>query len=98
MAGERKKISAKQILNLMHKAPPSNAVKLTSFDYYYRVPYQEFFAEFPNLDVSPEKRAQLEVLKDEMVHFEMDPDLSYREDKLYVYFILRLQEILYDRY
>ena len=88
-----KRLSAEQILKLMKLAPPGNAIKLTNPDEYEKVPYDEFFSQFPGLDVTPEEREKLETLQDQMSSFTITP--GYREDKLYVYFILSLQSILY---
>lgn len=91
---EFKNLQAKTILELMKRAPAGNAVKLTDPENYKKVGYQEFFSEFPNLDVTKEQRIELENLQEEMGYLRTNQ--SYREDKLYVYFILKLQEILYE--
>ena len=91
-----KTLTAKQILMSMSKAPPSNAIKLTDTNEYYKVDYEEFFSLFPQIDFGEVKNSKLKDLQDEMTYLTLKKDYSFREDKLYIYFILRLQEILYD--
>lgn len=88
-----KALSAKDILVLMVKAPAGNAIKLTDPEQYEKVPYGKFFSMFPELNVSEKQKVELSDLQEEMGYLTLNQ--NYREDKLYVYFILRLQEILY---
>lgn len=89
-----KHLSALGIMKNMARAVPANAIKLTDPKEYDKISYQEFFSQFPQLEISSDKKAKLEELQDEMNLFTLAP--GGKEDKLYVYFILKLQEILYD--
>lgn len=89
-------LTARQILRSMAKAPPSNAIKLTDSNEYSKVEYEEFFSLFPEMDFDKVKNNQLQELQNEMTYLTLKKDYNFRDDKLYIYFILRLQEILYD--
>lgn len=89
-------LTARQVLRSMAKAPPTNAIKLTDPNEYSKIDYEEFFSLFPEMDFGEERNRKLESLQEEMTYLTLKKDYSFREDKLYVYFILRLQEILYE--
>lgn len=89
-------LTGRQILRSMVKAPPSNALKLTDSNEYSKVEYEEFFSLFPEMDFGEVKNLQLQELQNEMTYLTLKKDYNFRDDKLYIYFILRLQEILYD--
>lgn len=93
MANSPTKLSAKKILSLMPKAIPYSAIRLTDPEQYEKVPYEDFYSEFNNLDITEDQRKELENLQEEMGYLKLAQ--SYRESKLYVMFILRLQAILY---
>lgn len=78
----------------MKKAPPANAIKLTDPNEYDRIEYKEFFSCLSSLDLTSEQKVKFETLQEDMRYLRLNQ--TYREDKLYVYFILKLQEILYD--
>lgn len=90
-------LTAGQILKSMVKAPPSNALKLTDPNEYTKVEYEEFFSLLPSLDFGEVKNQRFLELQNEMIYLTQKKDYPFRDDKLYIYFILRLQEILYDR-
>jgi hypothetical protein len=90
-----KKLTASQVLTLMRRANPSNALKLTDPNEYCEIPISEFFSSAENLDLTEVERSKLERLKEEMTIFTNNKDKFYfHENKIYIYFILRLQEVL----
>ena len=91
-----KVLTAAQILALMKRANPCNALKLTNSDEYVKVPYQDFFSAIDSVQgLTPVEKEGLFKLQDEMSY--LLPNISkfhFHDDKLYIYFILRLQEVL----
>lgn len=89
-----KRLKAIQIMQAMSRATPSNALKLTDPLEYKKVPYQNFFVEFIKPEFKDYSR-ELIKLQETMTHLLTYQDKYYfRTDKLYEYFILRLQAIL----
>ena len=92
-----KVLSAAQILSVMGKATPANALRLTDPELYKKVDYQEFFSVIPKLGFNSQINKRLSDLQDEIAVLNLNKDNYYfREDKIYIYFILSLQEILND--
>lgn len=88
-------LTAGQIITAMRRANPANALKLTDSNEYVKVPYQEFFTAVEGIDLSEEERAGLIKLQDEMTYLVSNSDkFHFHEDKIYIYFILRLQEVM----
>lgn len=82
--------TAKYILENIGRASPANACKLANPSEYEPIPFKNFFALFPTLEVSNTQREALADLQDQILAF-IDFE---RFDKLYTYFILSLQDIL----
>ena len=91
-----KKLSAEQILVAMRRANPANALKLTDPGEYVELPISEFFSALDKVrDLTVEERVQLTKLEEEMTYLIGNQDKFYfHENKIYIYFILRLQEVL----
>ena len=91
-----KVLSAKQILVAMRRADPANALKLTDPNEYKEVPYSEFFSVMDSLEgLSDLELTELTKLQEEMTYLLNNKDkFHFHENKLYIYFILRLQGVL----
>lgn len=91
-----KLLTASQIIIAMRRANPSNALKLTDSDEYVKVSYQDFFSAIEGIEDLTEKEKQgLYELQEEMTYLLSNESKFYfHEDKIYVYFILRLQEVM----
>ena len=91
-----KLLSAGQIITAMRRANPANALKLTDPNEYVKVPYSEFFAAYGSIkDLSSSEKEGLHELQEEMTYLISNSDKFYfHEDKIYIYFILRLQEVM----
>ena len=89
-------LTAKQIITLMRRANPANAMKLTDTSEYAKVPYQDFFLAIYSIDdLTYSERSGLIKLQEEMTYLlENQAKFHFHEDKIYVYFILRLQEVM----
>lgn len=89
-------LTAGQIVTAMRRANPANALKLTDSNEYVKVPYQDFFTAIEGLtDLSSEERSGLAKLQEEMTYLVGNSDkFHFHEDKIYIYFILRLQEVM----
>ena len=89
-------LTASQIVMAMRRANPANALKLTDPNEYVKVPYHNFFTAVEGLtDLSPEEKSGLAKLQDEMTYLIGNSDkFHFHEDKIYIYFILRLQEVM----
>lgn len=89
-----KKLSAQFIMEVMSRADPCNALKLTNPEVYSKVKYEDFFVQFSN-EKYKDKKAELDKLQNEMNDLLLHQDSYYfRTDKLYEFFILRLQGVL----
>ena len=92
-----KRLSAQFIMEVMSRADPCNALRLTDPEVYSKVNYEDFFVQFSNTKYS-DKKADLDKLQDEMNNLLLhQEDYHFRTDKLYEFFILRLQGILGKR-
>lgn len=92
-----KRLSASYIMEVMSRADPCNALKLTNTEEYQKVDYQDFFVVFSN-EKYKDKFVELNKLQEEMNELLLhQEDYHFRTDKLYEFFILRLQGILGKR-
>jgi hypothetical protein len=92
-----KHLSALQVLSSMSKATPANALRLTDPELYSKIKYEDFFSAIPNLKVDDLRKKQLADLQEEINILNLNKDkYHFREDKIYIYFILSLQEVLSD--
>ena len=91
-----KVLTAGQIVTAMRRADPANAIKLTNPDEYKKVSYQEFFSAIEIIsDLTDTEKQGLIKLQDEMTYLISNSDkFHFHEDKIYIYFILRLQEVM----
>ena len=91
-----KVLTASQIITAMRRANPSNALKLTDLNEYVKVPYSEFFSAVEGIkDLSNEEKKGLSRLQEEMTYLISNSSkFHFHDDKLYIYFILRLQEVM----
>ena len=89
-------LTAKQIITLMRRANPANALKLTDSSEYVKVPYQDFFSTIDSIgDLTANEKEGLARLQEEMTYLIGNQDkFHFHEDKIYIYFILRLQEVM----
>lgn len=85
-----KEITAKKILDGAKKAQPFNILKLADPLEYKRVPYSEFRGAI----VGHEKQEELDKLLDIVTMMQQGAEAKY--EKIYVYFILSLSEILLE--
>lgn len=92
--GYPRKWPAKKIIMAMKRANIANALKVALPEWYEKVPYSQFIAVYKTCDLTKEQERRIEILFDEVhqITFKANP----REDKVYVMFILKLQEILHD--
>ena len=91
-----KVLTAKQIITAMRRANPANALKLTDPEEYAKVPYSEFFSSAEAVsDLTEIEKKGISSLQDEMTYLLANSDkFHFHEDKIYIYFILRLQEVM----
>ena len=91
-----KLLTAGQIITAMRRANPANALKLTDPNEYVKIPYQDFFTAVEGLsDLTDAERSGLYKLQEEMTYLVGNSDkFHFHEDKVYIYFILRLQEVM----
>lgn len=90
-----KTLSAQQVLRVMGRATPSNALKLTDPEVYTKISYSSFYAAIDGLKTSSETKKRLEDLKDTMTNLLLNQDrYHFHTDKLYEFFILSLCEVL----
>ena len=85
-----KTITAEKILEGAVKAQPFNILKLTDGNEYCSVPYSEFKTAI----IGHPKQKQIDELLDQVII--MEEALPEKYDKIYIYFILGLSEILHE--